>query len=59
VHAGEHLVAAPLELGGASQVGQQLQRFPVDAVFAVVDVVVADGDVEFAAAVWVLACLIS
>ena len=46
-------VAALLELGGAGQVGQQLQGFPVDAVFAVVDVEVADGDVEFAAAVGV------
>ena len=54
VYAGEHLVATLLELGGAGQVGQQLQGFPVDAVFAVVDVEVADGDVEFAAAVWVL-----
>jgi hypothetical protein len=54
VYAGEHLVASPLELGGTSQVGQQVQGFPVDAVFAVVDVEVADGDGEFAAAVWVL-----
>ena len=36
------------------QIDQQPQRLAVDPVFAVVDVQVADGDVELAAAVRVL-----
>ena len=52
--AGEHRVAVPLELGRVRQIDQQPQRVAGDAVLGVVDVQVADGDVELAAAVRVL-----
>ena len=54
VHTGEHLVAALLEVGGPGQVEQQLQRVSGDAVFAVVDVEIADGDGELAAAIGIV-----
>ena len=54
VHAGEHLVAALLEVGSPGQVGEQFQGLAVDAVFAVVDIKVADGEAELAAAVGVV-----
>ena len=51
--AGEHRVPAFLEVRGAGQVDQQGQRFPGDAVLAVVDVEVADGHGELASAIGV------
>ena len=51
---GEHRVAALFEVGRPGQVGQQLDGLTGDAVFAVVDVEVADGDRQFAAAVGIV-----
>ena len=47
-------VAVLLEVGRAGQIDQQLQRLAGDAVFAVVDVEVADGDGELAAAIGIV-----
>src|SRR6185437_14610016 len=49
----EHRVAVALEVGRAGEVDQQFQRVAVDAVFAVVDIEIADGEVEIAAAIGV------
>jgi hypothetical protein len=49
----EHRVAALLEVGGVGEVDQQFQGVAVDAVFAVVDIQITDGEVEFAAAIGV------
>ena len=54
MHAGEHLVATLLEVGGTGQVDEQVQGLAGDAVFAVVDVEVADGDGELAAAIGIV-----
>ena len=54
VHAGEHRVAALLEVGGLGQVDQQSRRLAGDPVLAVVDVEVADGQRQLAAALGVL-----
>ena len=47
-------VAALFEVGGPGQVDQQPQRVAGDAVFAVVDVEVADAEGEFAAAIGIV-----
>ena len=54
VHPGEHLVAALFEVGRPGQVDQQSQRLAGDAMFAVVDVEVADVQGEFAAAIGIV-----
>ncbi len=47
--AGQHGVAVLFEVGGAGEIDKQRQRLPGDAVLAVVDVQVADGQRELAA----------
>ena len=43
MHTGEHRVALGLQIGSLCQVDEQLQRLAGDAVLAVVDVEIADG----------------
>lgn len=50
MHTGEHLVATLFEVGRPGQIDQQRQRLAGDAVFAVVDVEIADADGELPAA---------
>jgi hypothetical protein len=50
VCAGEHRVAALLELGRAGQIDQQTQRFPGHPMLAVVDVQIPDRHRQFAPA---------
>ena len=54
VLAGEHRVAALLEVGGPGEVDEQFQRLAGDPVLAVVDVQVADGQGQFGATLGVL-----
>ena len=54
MHAGEHRVALGLQAGRLRQVDQQFERLAGDAVLAVVDVEITDGQGELAAAVGVL-----
>ena len=54
VHSGEHLIAAVFEVGRPGKVDQQLQRLAGDAVFAVVDVEVADRHSELATAIGIV-----
>ncbi|BBY64949.1 hypothetical protein MHEL_31920 [Mycolicibacterium helvum] len=49
--AGQHRVAALFEVRGTGEVDQKLECFPGDAVLAVVDVEVTDGECELAATV--------
>lgn len=51
---GEHRVTAGLQPGGPRQIRQQFQGLPGDAVLAVVDIEVADGQREFGTAVRIL-----
>ncbi len=54
MHSGEHLIAAVFEVGRPGKVDQQFQRLAGYAVFAVVDVQVADRHSEFAAAIGIV-----
>ncbi len=54
MHAGEHGVAAGLEIGRLGQVDEQFQRLPGDPVLAVVDVEITDGQRQLAATCGIL-----